>query len=92
MEFANKHAIVTGAANGIGCSIAKAFLREGAIVTVIDVNKTSGEKLQNVNFFHGKKKKKSVLEKFVCSLAKPVDYLINNACVGRRGLLIPVTA
>ncbi|MDR2579529.1 MAG: SDR family oxidoreductase [Fibromonadaceae bacterium] len=87
MEFANKHAIVTGAANGIGCSIAKAFLREGAIVTVIDVDKTSGEKMQNVNFFHGDIAEKSVLEKFVCSLTQPVDYLINNACIGRRGLL-----
>ena len=87
MEFANKHAIVTGAANGIGCSIAKAFVREGAIVTVIDVDKTAGEKLQDVHFFHGDIAEKSVLEKFVSNLAKPVDYLINNACVGRRGLL-----
>ncbi|MCL2261326.1 MAG: SDR family oxidoreductase [Fibromonadales bacterium] len=86
MEFANKHVVVTGAANGIGRCIAEAFLREGALVTVIDEDKIAGEKLQDVRFFHGDITKKSVLEEFVRSLAQPVDFLINNACVGRKGL------
>jgi NAD(P)-dependent dehydrogenase (short-subunit alcohol dehydrogenase family) len=87
MNFSNKHAVVTGGANGIGRCIAETLLREGAAVTVIDIDKTAGEKLQNVSFVHGDIAEKAALEDFVCSLTQPVDCLVNNACVGKRGLL-----
>ncbi|UVI32968.1 SDR family NAD(P)-dependent oxidoreductase [Paenibacillus spongiae] len=38
MEFQNKIAMVTGAGNGIGKSIAGAFAREGATVIVVDID------------------------------------------------------
>ena len=38
MNFTNKHAVITGGANGIGRCIAETFLREGAAVTVIDID------------------------------------------------------
>jgi len=84
MDFTNKHAIITGGANGIGRSIAEAFLREGVIVTIIDID---NRLINGAKFFHGDIAKKEVLERFVDSLNKPVDCLINNACVGRGGLL-----
>ncbi|MDR3000432.1 MAG: SDR family oxidoreductase [Fibromonadaceae bacterium] len=87
MEFANKHAVVTGAANGIGQCIAEAFLREGATVTAIDVDKTADERLPNISFFYGDIAEEFELKEFVRSLTQPVDCLINNACIGRRGLL-----
>ena len=91
MEFNNKHAIITGGANGIGRCIAKAFLREGATVSIIDINKPAGEALQsshsNLHFFQGDIAEKEMLERFVNSLTQPVDYLINNACIGKGGLL-----
>ena len=84
MNFANKHAIITGGANGIGRHIAETFLREGAAVTIIDID---NRPLKGADFFHGDIAEKEVLERFVGSLVKPVDYLINNACIGRGGLL-----
>ncbi|MCL2853696.1 MAG: SDR family oxidoreductase [Defluviitaleaceae bacterium] len=91
MNFLNKHVVVTGGANGIGRCTAGAFLREGATVTVIDVDRQAGELLQNRHdglcFFHGDIAEKSVLEDFVKSLRRPVDCLINNACISRAGLL-----
>ena len=84
MNFKNKHAVITGGANGIGRCIAESFLREGAAVSVVDIDKQSHE---GVQFYHGDIANKSVLENFITSLAQPVDYLINNACIGRKGLL-----
>lgn len=91
MTFKEKHTVITGGANGIGRYIALAFLRENATVTIIDIDKSTGETLQgkhdNLHFFHGDIAEKELLEQFVNSLGKPVDCLINNACVGRGGLL-----
>lgn len=42
MEFENKVAVVTGGAMGIGRATALAFAREGAAVTVADVNSEKG--------------------------------------------------
>ena len=39
--LANRIALVTGAASGLGESIAKIFAREGAFVTVSDLNQSS---------------------------------------------------
>ena len=91
MKFKNKHAVVTGGANGIGRCVAETFLREGAAVTIIDTDEQAGEKLQsryeNIHFFHGNIVEKTVLENFVNSLKTPVSYFINNACIARGGLL-----
>jgi len=91
MSISTKHAIITGGANGIGRCITEAFLQEGTTVTIIDINKPAGDSLQasrsNLHFFHGDIAKKETLESLVASLTQPVDYLINNACVGRSGLL-----
>ena len=87
----NKHAVVTGGANGIGRCIAEAFLSAGAAVTVIDLDKAAGEALQcrfeQVRFFHGDIAEKAVLESFVSTIDHPVDCLIHNACLSRSGLL-----
>ena len=91
MEFSKKHAIVTGGVHGIGRRTAEAFLREGANVTVIDIDQNAGERLANrfekLCFFHGDIAEKDVLEKFVSFLKEPADFLVNNACINRGGLL-----
>jgi 3-hydroxybutyrate dehydrogenase len=43
MKLANKTAIVTGAASGIGKEIALAFAREGAKVVIADLNKAAAD-------------------------------------------------
>jgi len=83
MIFSGKKAIVTGGANGIGRCIAAAFLREGADVTIIDIDERP---LDGAGFFLGDIAEKAVLENFVAALTTPVDFLINNACIGRGGL------
>ena len=84
MNFINKYVVITGGVNGIGRCIAETFLREGAAITIIDIDK---HPLEGAGFFHGDIAEKEVLERFVGSLNKPVDCLINNACIGRGGLL-----
>lgn len=38
MRLANKKVIITGAANGIGKAIAKCFVKEGAIISILDID------------------------------------------------------
>jgi D-sorbitol dehydrogenase (acceptor) len=44
-RLAGKHAILTGAAGGIGLSVAAAYLREGAACTVADIGAAPSEAL-----------------------------------------------
>ncbi|MEM8796069.1 MAG: SDR family oxidoreductase [Pseudomonadota bacterium] len=44
-KLANKTALVTGAASGIGSAIARAFSGEGAMVIVTDIDVVAGERL-----------------------------------------------
>lgn len=97
MNFANKHAVVTGGAAGIGQCIVENFLKTGTRVSVIDVNPVlvdnegqgfaSDTRASSLHFFQGDIACRETLEKFVGSLTIPVDFLINNACTSRKGLL-----
>ena len=55
MRFANKVAVVTGAATGIGAATALAFAAEGAQVALADVNQAAlDERLAEINAAGGK--------------------------------------
>ena len=45
MRLANKKALVTGAARGIGQAIAEEFARQGARVIVTDVDEQAGQQV-----------------------------------------------
>jgi NAD(P)-dependent dehydrogenase (short-subunit alcohol dehydrogenase family) len=45
MQLTGKTALITGAASGIGQATARLFAREGASVSLVDVNREAGEKL-----------------------------------------------
>ena len=87
LEFNDKVVVITGAAQGIGRCIADDFMNQGAQVVVIDI-----ENIEDANYaytFKGDIADKAVLEVFVQTVIErfgQIDYLVNNACMGRGGL------
>ncbi|SDM78663.1 SDR family oxidoreductase [Acetanaerobacterium elongatum] len=96
MNFNGKVCVITGGANGIGRCIAEEFLLAGANVAIIDIDAYSGKKLvarygtERILFMHGDIAQKEVIEVFSGEVLRRfgrVDYLINNACLSKKGLL-----
>ena len=92
----NKVCIVTGGANGIGRCITEEFLNIGVKVAIIDTDNVSLEKLKSKynkdSFlsFNGDITKDTVIDEFVEEVIKKfkrVDFLINNACISKKGIL-----
>ncbi len=96
MNFHHKVCVVTGGANGIGRCIVEEFLKAGASVAFIDVDCEAAEKLlntygsENLLFVSGDIVEKETIKSFVEAIKDRfghVDYLINNACISRKGIL-----
>ncbi|NLN40813.1 MAG: SDR family oxidoreductase [Clostridiales bacterium] len=97
-RFEGKVCVVTGGALGIGRCLTREFAKEGAKVAFIDINKRAGEEnlsfIQerggNVIFCHGDIGEEVTLNSFVETVINAygkIDYLINNACISKNGIL-----
>ncbi|HZP05801.1 MAG TPA: SDR family NAD(P)-dependent oxidoreductase [Terracidiphilus sp.] len=91
MKLANKTAIVTGAAQGIGRGIAKAFAQEGADVVICDINcsdqaHATAEWIQNLGRrtlvvqadVSSREQVEAMFDRAWSELG-PIDILVNNA-------------
>lgn len=90
-QFKDKHAIVTGGAQGIGFEITRQFLSAGAHVTVWDYSKEALQKCQSELSSFGAQLKTNPLDvtdrkscqQAVAALSSNVDILVNNAGITR---------
>ncbi|MBC5626956.1 SDR family oxidoreductase [Clostridium sp. NSJ-49] len=96
MNFKDKVCVITGGANGIGRCIVEEFIKAGTKVAIIDTDKISGNNLikkfgeENLFFYYGDITEENTLNDFVNKTIekfKNIDYLINNACISRKGIL-----
>ncbi|HWZ82633.1 MAG TPA: glucose 1-dehydrogenase [Terriglobales bacterium] len=99
MQLANKIAIITGGASGIGRATAMLFAREGATVVIADVNKEVGQTVEteieraggracfeSANVTNASDCRR-VVEQTLRAFGK-VDILFNNAGIIRRATIL----
>lgn len=87
MNFKDKVVVITGGANGIGKALTEEFVKAGAKVAVIDMDL---KKVESDLYFQGDIAEEETLNRFALEVLKrfdKVDYLINNACLSRKGIL-----
>ncbi len=88
MRLSGKVAVVTGAARGIGLTIAETLAKEGATVYATDLAKgESSEK--NITFVELNVTDRAGIEKFVAEIAQKgnIDILVNNAGITADALI-----
>ena len=97
-RLANKTAIITGAAKGIGLSISERFAKEGANVVLADIDeKTLAKSLQNINLNSNNSElivtditsKKSIDNLIQNTLKRfdKINILVNNAGIAPNNLI-----
>lgn len=80
-----KHALITGAAQGIGAAIARRFIEEGATVYLSDIQDEKGQKLamdlgERAHYAHLDVRSEPEWESLLSRIA-PIDILVNNAAI-----------
>jgi 3-oxoacyl-[acyl-carrier protein] reductase len=98
-DFSNKIVLITGAARGIGYTIAENFCKFGAYVIIADINEQKGNETVQKLIKRGYKcsykfldlNDFGVLDKFIDELINEfnqIDILINNARAGGKNTLV----
>lgn len=92
MRLKNKVALVTGAAKGLGESIVRRFVEEGATVVAVDMMPLTYE-LDNVVGYEVDVTNRDAVKSFAEELEKSyaIDVLVNNAGITRDALVQKMT-
>lgn len=88
MDFNNKVVVITGGAQGIGRCIAEEFHKQGAIVTMIDLQERPDDCVADI-YYKGDVGEKADLDEFVDVVIDKVghvDILVNNALPLFKGI------
>ncbi|MFD1812682.1 SDR family NAD(P)-dependent oxidoreductase [Rhodococcus gannanensis] len=99
MRLADKVAIVTGGAGGIGRGIVRAFTKEGAKVLFVDIANEAGRALEDeigsaarfLNVDISKEENAAVIVAAAVEAFGKVDALVNNAHASRQAPLLQTT-
>src|SRR5947209_17769894 len=99
MRLANKVAIVTGAARGIGRAIAERYIAEGARVVIADIDTAAGEASAqalgaNARFIAadvGDARQAAQLVSQTCRACGDLDILVNNAGIVHSADFLDIT-
>ena len=102
MRFENKIVVITGAAGGVGQTLARLFAREGARLMLSDLNAeglqaTAEEAAQagaQVSYLAGNLREKAYCEQVIAQVVEVfdgVDILLNNAGIIPRGTIEETT-
>jgi D-sorbitol dehydrogenase (acceptor) len=92
LRLHNRHAVLTGAAGGIGLAVTRAYLAEGARCTAVDVAKEPSGELAALTAQHGDRvhyvacdvSKSAQIDALVAAAQArfgPIDILFNNAAI-----------
>lgn len=87
MNFKDKVVVITGGANGIGKILTEEFMAAGAQAAVIDLD---CGRVPSTLYFQGDIAEEETLARFASKVIDQfgkIDYLINNACLSRKGIL-----
>ena len=101
-RFAGQVAVVTGAGGGIGTAISERLAREGATVVLVDIDVPSVERTAHTLREEGLRVHAVVLDvtapetvdRAVTAIQLehgPIDVLVNNAGINRRGVLLELS-
>jgi NAD(P)-dependent dehydrogenase (short-subunit alcohol dehydrogenase family) len=102
MQLANKIALITGGASGIGRATAMLFAREGAAVMIADVNREAGQTVATEIERAGGRARfepadvthasdcRQVVEQTLAAFGK-IDILFNNAGIIRRATILDLS-
>ena len=87
MNISGKHVLITGASSGIGYAIAHALIEKGAMISAMD-RKPLEERTPNWFSYNVDVTQADQIQKAITEIKEPIDILINNAGVIRRGGLL----